>query len=82
MDRSCTTIFTSSLNQLEGGCLARLRRWRGAPYVSSGELTLVMDSDGGLSVDIQTMWPQTKFLSQRTYLLIDAQAAQVPIFMG
>lgn len=67
---------------VEGGGLAWLPRWLGAPYVASGELTLVMDSDRVLSVDIHAVWPQNKYLPLRTRTLIDALAAQVPILMG
>jgi len=67
---------------VEGGGLAWLPRWLGAPYVASGSLELVMDSDRVMSVDIHVVWPQTKYLPQRTRLTIDALAAQVPVFMG
>ena len=67
---------------VEGGGLAWLPRWLGAPYVASGNLALVMDSDRVMSVDIHVVWPQTKYLPQRTRLTIDALAAQVPVFMG
>ena len=59
-----------------------LPRWLGAPYVTAGELTLVMDMDRVLSVDIHALWPQNKYLPLRTRMLIDALAAQVPILMG
>ncbi len=67
---------------IEGGGLAWLPRWLGAPYVASGELTLVMDSDRVLSVDIHAVWPQNRYLPLRTRTLIDTLAAQVPILMG
>lgn len=67
---------------VEGGGLAWLPRWLGAPYVASGELTLVMDSDRVLSVDIHAVWPHNKYLPLRTRTLIDALAGQVPILMG
>lgn len=67
---------------VEGGGLAWLPRWLGAPYVAAGGLELVMDSDRVMSVDIHAVWPQTKYLPQRTRLTIDALAAQVPVFMG
>lgn len=66
---------------IEGGGLAWLPRWLGAPYMASGKLTLVMDSDRVLSVDIHAMWPQTKYLPLRTRLTIDALAAQIPLSM-
>ena len=66
----------------DGGGLAWVPRWLGAPYVTSGELRLVMDSDRVLSVDIHAVWPQTKYLPVRTRLLIDALAAQVPVSTG
>lgn len=67
---------------IDGGGLAWLPRWLGAPYVASGELALVMDSDRVLSVDIYAMWPQNKYLPQRTRVLIDALATQVPGLMA
>jgi len=67
---------------VQGGGLAWLPRWLGAPYVTAGELTLVMDMDRVLSVDIHALWPQNKYLPLRTRMLIDALAAQVPILMG
>lgn len=67
---------------VEGGGLAWLPRWLGAPSVAAGSLELVMDSDWVMSVDIHVVWPQTKYLPQRVRLTIDALAAQVPIFMG
>lgn len=67
---------------IEGGGLAWLPRWLGAPYVASEKLELVMDSDRVMSVDIHVVWPLTKYLPQRTRLTIDALATQVPVFMG
>lgn len=66
---------------VDGGGLAWLPRWLGAPYVASGELTLVMDVDRVFSVDIHAIWPQNKYLPQRTRTLIDALAAQIPVLM-
>lgn len=67
---------------VEGGGLAWLPRWLGAPYVASGELSLVMDSDRVQAVDIHVVWPQDRYLPLRTRLLIDALAAQVPVLLG
>jgi DNA-binding transcriptional LysR family regulator len=66
---------------VEGGGLAWLPRWLGAPYMASGKLMLVMDSDRVEAVDIYAMWPQNRYLPQRTRTLIDALATQVPILM-
>lgn len=67
---------------VEGGGLAWLPRWLGAPYLASGQLTLVMDSDRVLSVDIHAVWPQNRYLPLRLRTLIDALADQVPKLMG
>jgi DNA-binding transcriptional LysR family regulator len=67
---------------IEGGGLAWLPRWLGAPYVASGKLELVMDSDRVLSVDIHAVWPRSRYLPLRIRLLIDALAAYVPVSMG
>jgi len=67
---------------VEGGGLAWLPRWLGAPYVDDGTLTLVMDSDRVMAVDIYVVWPRNRYLPQRTSTLIDALATQVPGLMG
>jgi DNA-binding transcriptional LysR family regulator len=67
---------------VEGGGLAWLPRWLGAPYVATEQLALVMDSDRVLSVDIHAVWPKTNYLPQRARLAIDTLVAQVPIYMG
>ncbi|AKZ64495.1 LysR family transcriptional regulator [Herbaspirillum hiltneri N3] len=67
---------------VQGGGLAWLPRWLGAPHVAAGELELVMDMDRVLSVDIHAVWPQNKYLPLRTRTLIDALTAEVPILMG
>lgn len=63
---------------VDGGGLAWLPRWLGAPYVAEGELTLVMDSDKVLSVDIHAVWPHNRYLPLRIRTLIDALVSQVP----
>lgn len=64
---------------IDGGGLVWLPRWLGAPYVSSGALALVMDSDRVLSNDIHAVWPQTKYLPLRTRLVVDALVTRVPL---
>ena len=67
---------------IENGCLAWLPNWLGAPYVETGQLTLVMDSERVQPIDIHVVWPKTKYLPHRTRLLIDSLAEQVPVMMG
>lgn len=66
---------------IEGGGLAWLPRWLGAPYVAAGALQLVMDSDRVLSVDIHALWPRTKYLPLRMRLLVDTLVERVPGLM-
>ena len=63
---------------VEGGGLAWLPRWLGAPYLASKQLAIVMDSDRVLSVDIYAVWPQNRYLPLRTRTLIDALVEQIP----
>lgn len=67
---------------IEGGGLAWLPSWLGAPYLVSGQLSLVMDSDKVQPIDIHVVWPKTKYLPHRMRLLIDALATQIPVLMG
>lgn len=67
---------------VEGGGLAWLPGWLGAPYLESGQLQLVMGSERVQPVDIHIVWPKSKYLPHRTRLLIDALAEQVPQMMG
>jgi DNA-binding transcriptional LysR family regulator len=61
---------------------AWLPNWLGAPYVETGKLELVMDSHRVQPIDIHVVWPKTKYLPQRTRLLIDSLSEQVPLLMG
>lgn len=67
---------------IEGGGLAWLPNWLGAPHVETGQLRLVMDSQKVQPIDIHVVWPKTKYLPHRTRLLIDSLAEQVPLLMG
>ena len=67
---------------IEGGGLAWLPNWLGTPYVESGLLSLVMDSQRVQPIDIHVVWPKTKYLPHRTRILIDSLAEQVPLLMG
>ncbi len=67
---------------VDGGGLAWLPRWLGAPHVAAGELRLVMDSDRVLAVDIHAVWPRNRYLPLRTRALIDALSSQVPLRLG
>lgn len=67
---------------IEGGGLAWLPRWLGAPHLATGALQLVLDSDQVQPIDIRAVWPKSKFLPLRTRSVIDALVKRVPEFMG
>ncbi len=67
---------------IDDGGLAWLPRWLGLPYVNSGKLKLVMDSDQVESLNIYAVWPHTKYLPLRTRVLIDKLLEQVPLQLG
>lgn len=67
---------------VNGGGLAWLPRWLGSPFVESGKLQLVMDSDQVESLNIYAVWPHTKYLPLRTRILIDKLLEHVPLTLG
>ncbi|WP_115719839.1 LysR family transcriptional regulator [Gallaecimonas mangrovi] len=67
---------------VEGGGLAWLPSWLGAPYVESGQLKQVTASQRAKPIDIYIVWPKTKYLPRRTRLLIDYLAEHVPLLMA
>ncbi|WP_319529566.1 LysR family transcriptional regulator [uncultured Cohaesibacter sp.] len=67
---------------IEGGGVAWLPRWLGAPHLTTGALQLVLDSDQVQPIDIRAIWPKSKFLPLRTRAVIDALVSSVSKFMG
>lgn len=65
-----------------GAGLAWLPCWLMSPYLQSGELTLVMDSDQVLATSIYAVWPKNRHLPAKTRFAIDILAARVPAMMG
>lgn len=65
-----------------GAGLAWLPCWLVAPYLQSGELSLVMDSDQVLATSIYAVWPKNRHLPLKTRFAIDLLAARVPAMMG
>ncbi len=67
---------------IAGAGFAWLPCWLLAPHISSGELTLVMDSDRVLGRDIHAVWPKTRHLPIKTRAAIDMLAVHVPGMLG
>ncbi len=65
-----------------GAGLAWLPCWLLSPYLQSGELTLVMNSDQVLATSIYAMWPKNRHLPAKTRVAIDTLAAHIPAMMG
>jgi DNA-binding transcriptional LysR family regulator len=65
-----------------GAGLAWLPCWMLAPHVRAGELVLVMDSQRVLATDIHAVWPQTRHLSSKSRVAIDALVAEIPGKIG
>lgn len=58
--------------------LAWLPCWLMAEHLRSGELQLVMSSDRVLATEIHAVWPQTRYLSSKMRVAIDALVAGIP----
>jgi DNA-binding transcriptional LysR family regulator len=67
---------------IAGAGLAWLPCWLMNPYVHTGELAVVMDSERVLPTDIHVVWPRSKHLPSRTRAAIDALAAEIPRMLG
>ncbi len=65
-----------------GAGLAWLPCWLMSPYLQSGELALVMDSDRVLATSIYAVWPKNRHLPAKTRFAIDTLAAGIPAMMG
>lgn len=65
-----------------GAGLAWLPCWLMSPYLQSGELALVMDSDRVLATSIYAVWPSNRHLPAKTRFAIDILAAEIPTMMG
>jgi DNA-binding transcriptional LysR family regulator len=65
-----------------GAGLAWLPCWLLSPYLRSGELTLVMNSDRVLATSIYAVWPKNRHLPAKTRFAIDLLAARIPAMMG
>lgn len=67
---------------ISGAGLAWLPCWLMQPYVRSGQLALVMDSQRVLPTDIHVVWPRSRHLPSRTRAAIDALTAEIPGMVG
>jgi DNA-binding transcriptional LysR family regulator len=65
-----------------GAGLAWLPCWLMHPYVRSGQLAMVVDSQRVLPTDIHVVWPRSRHLPSRTRAAIDALTAQIPGVLG
>jgi DNA-binding transcriptional LysR family regulator len=60
-----------------GAGIARLPRWLVAPYLRSGELALLPDTEGAAESEIHAVWPRTRYLPAKTRTAIDALAREI-----
>jgi len=67
---------------IAGAGLAWLPCWLSSPYIKSGELTLVMNSERVLATTIHAVWPKNRHLPAKTRFAIDLLAARIPAMMG
>jgi DNA-binding transcriptional LysR family regulator len=65
-----------------GAGLAWLPCWLLARHLSKSELTLVMDSRRVVGAEINAVWPQSRYLSYKTRVAIDALVADIPGVLG
>jgi len=61
-----------------GAGLAWLPCWLIAPYVRTGELTLVMDSERVPTPDIHAVWPRARYMPAKIRVAVDALVARIP----
>ncbi|WP_319411316.1 LysR family transcriptional regulator [uncultured Cohaesibacter sp.] len=66
---------------IEGGGLAWLPRWLGAPSVAAGALQSVLDREQTQSIDIYIVWPKSRYLPLRTRTVINSLVTELPAFM-
>ena len=67
---------------LEGGGVAWLPSWFAAPQVEKEKLRNVLDTCQSKPLEIRSIWPKSKFLPQRTRVVIDALSTRVSTMMG
>jgi DNA-binding transcriptional LysR family regulator len=67
---------------ISGAGLAWLPCWLLSRHVAAGELELVMDSQRVMAAEINAVWPQTRYLSYKTRVVIDALVAEIPAMLG
>jgi DNA-binding transcriptional LysR family regulator len=61
---------------------ARLPRWLVAPYLRSGQLVLLADTEGSMAIEIHALWPHTRYMPSKTRAAVDALAAEVPAMLN
>ncbi|MCW7538440.1 LysR family transcriptional regulator [Aquabacterium sp. A7-Y] len=62
--------------------LAWLPCWLMAPHLGSGALELVFSSRRVASVDIQAVWPQSRYLTAKTRVAIDTLVEGIPALLS
>ncbi|WKB53108.1 LysR family transcriptional regulator [Eleftheria terrae] len=67
---------------LAGVGLAWLPCWLTAPHLRSGALELVFSSERVAPVEIQAVWPQSRYLAAKTRVAIDTLVAGLPPLLG
>jgi len=67
---------------IAGHGLAWLPCWLIAPRLRSGELTLVTSSQNTVASEVHAVWPQSRYLPNKTRMAIDALVEQVPAMLG
>jgi DNA-binding transcriptional LysR family regulator len=61
-----------------GAGLAWLPCWLIAPYVRTGQLALVMDSERVPTPDIHAVWPRARYMPAKIRVAVDALVARIP----
>jgi DNA-binding transcriptional LysR family regulator len=67
---------------LAGAGIARLPRWLVAPYLRSGQLVLLADTEGSMAIEIHALWPHTRYMPSKTRAAVDALAAEIPAMLN
>ncbi len=67
---------------IAGAGIARLPRWLAEPYVRSGQLALLRDTESGMESEINAVWPQTRYLPLKIRAAVDALAEEIPTMLG
>ena len=66
---------------IAGAGIARLPRWLVAPYLPTGELVLLPETEGEMEQP-HAVWPNTRYLPAKTRAAIDALAKEIPAMLA